>query len=187
MSKDYFQVIDSINDCYKKMLEIGKCKEVFRPENGGLPDILTAKTKDMFSKAKKNIVLRYNCYVISGAPRLTVTIDIEIVPDPRKYANSNKRMPTKGDILVMEQILKHEFTTNNLNIVKCNVCLECHMQSNISPDKEIYTCKKCHKRKDNDYYLRNNLHPVWFQVNEDGSYKLDEAGKKIPHFEIYKS
>ena len=41
MSKDYFQVIDSINDCYKKMLEIGKCKEVFRPENGGLPDILT--------------------------------------------------------------------------------------------------------------------------------------------------
>ena len=34
-------VINSINDCYKKMLEIGKCKEVFRPENGGLPDILT--------------------------------------------------------------------------------------------------------------------------------------------------
>jgi hypothetical protein len=58
------------------------------------------------------------------------------------------------------------------------------MQSNISPDKEIYTCKKCCKRKDNDYYLRNNLHPVWFQVNEDGSYKLDEAGKKILHFEI---
>ena len=83
MSKDYFQVIDSINDCYKKMLEIGKCKEVFRPGNGGLPDILTAKTKDMFSKAKKNIVLQYNRYVVSGATRLTVTIDIEIVPDPR--------------------------------------------------------------------------------------------------------
>jgi hypothetical protein len=133
----------------------------------------------MFSKAKKNIVLRYNCYVISGAPRLTVTIDIEIVPDQRKYANSNKRMPTKRDILVMEQILKHEFTTNNLNIVKCNVCLECCMQSNISPDKEIYTCKKYRKRKDNDYYLRNNLHPVWFQVNKDGSYKLDEAAERL--------
>ena len=186
MSKDYFRVIDSINDCYKKMLKIGKCKEVFRPENGGLPDILTAKSKDMFSKARKNIVLRYNRYVLSGAPRLTVTIDTDIVPDPRKYANSNKRMPTKRDILVMEEILEHKFITNNLNIVKCNVCLECHMQSTIiSPsDKDIYTCKKCHKGKDNDYYLRNNLHPVWFEVNEDGSYKLDEAGKKIPHFEI---
>ena len=50
--------------------------------------------------------------------------------------------------------------------------------------KDIYTCKKCLKRKENDYYLRNNLHPVWFEVNKDGSYKLDEAGKKIPHFEI---
>ena len=134
-----------------------------------------------------------------------------------------RECPPKRDILVMEEILEHKFITNNLNIVKCNVCLECHMQSTIispsdkdiytckkclkrkdlnivkcnvclechmqstiiSPsDKDIYTCKKCLKRKDNDYYLRNNLHPVWFEVNEDGSYKLDEAGKKIPHFEI---
>lgn len=185
MSKDYFKVIESINDCYKKMLEIGKCKEVFRPDNGRLPDILTAKTKDMFSKAKKNIVLRYNRYVQSGAPRLTISIDTYIVPDPRKYANSTERMPTERDILVMEEILEHEFITNNLNIVKCIVCLECHMQSTIiSPGMEAYTCKKCLKRKDNDYYLKNNLHPVWFEVNEDGSYKLDEAGKKIPHFEV---
>ncbi len=31
--------------------------------------------------------------------------------------------------------------------------------------------------------MNNNLHPVWFEVSEDGSQKLDEAGKKIPHFE----
>jgi hypothetical protein len=43
MSKDYFQVIDAINDCYKKMLEIGKCNMLFRPDHGSLPDILTAK------------------------------------------------------------------------------------------------------------------------------------------------
>ena len=29
MSTEYIRVIDSINDCYKKMLEIGKCVEVF--------------------------------------------------------------------------------------------------------------------------------------------------------------
>jgi hypothetical protein len=93
-------------------------------------------------------------------------------------------MPSQREILVKEQILEHEFLTNNLNIVKCNVCLECHIQNNVLPDRESYTCKKCCKRKDNDYYLNNNLHPVWFKVNKDGSHKLDEAGKKNPHFEI---
>jgi len=102
----------------------------------------------------------------------------------RKYANSNKQMPSQREILVKEQILEHEFLTNNLNIVKCNVCLECHIQNNILPVQESYTCKKCCKKKDNDYYLNNNLHLVWFKVNEDGSHKLDEVGKKIPHFEI---
>ncbi len=29
MSKEYFGVIDAINECYRKILEIGKCKEVF--------------------------------------------------------------------------------------------------------------------------------------------------------------
>ncbi len=56
MSKDYFQVINSINDCYKKMLEIGKCNEVFRLDHGGLPDVLTAKSRIDFFKAKKNIL-----------------------------------------------------------------------------------------------------------------------------------
>ncbi len=30
MSKEYFGVIDAINECYRKMLEIGKCKEGFQ-------------------------------------------------------------------------------------------------------------------------------------------------------------
>ena len=187
MSKDYFQVIDSINDCNKKMLEFGICNKVFRPDHGGLSDILTAKSRNDFFMAKKNILLRYNRYVKTGAPRLTISIDVEIVLDPRKYANSNKPMPSQRDILVKEQILEHKFITNNLNIVKCNVCLECHIQNNVLPDQESYTCKKCCKRKDNDYNLNNNLHPVWFEVNEDGSHKLDEAGKKFHTLRYHKS
>ncbi len=87
-------------------------------------------------------------------------------------------MPSQREILVKEQILAHKFRTNNLNIVKCNVCRECQIQNNVLPDQESYTCKKCCKRKDDDYNLNNNLHPVRFKVNEDGSHKLDEAGKK---------
>ena len=53
MSTEYIRVIDAINDCYKKMLEIGKCAEVFRPVGGRRPDILTAKSKVEFQKTKK--------------------------------------------------------------------------------------------------------------------------------------
>ncbi len=60
MSKDYFKVIDAFNDCYKKMLEIVKCREVFRPPGGQQPDLLMAKSRVEFSKAKKIILLRYN-------------------------------------------------------------------------------------------------------------------------------
>ncbi len=92
--------------------------------------------------------------------------------------------PKRSISTVKEQILEHEFLTNNLNIAKCNVCLECHVQNNVLPDRESYTCKKCCKRKDNDYYLNNNLHPVWFEINEDGIHKLDEAGEKNQHLKI---
>jgi len=180
MSTDYFRVIDAINDCYKKMLEIGKCADVFRPIGGRRPDILTAKSKKEFMREKENISRRYNRYVTTGAPRLSISIDVEIVPGPRKYANSKQPMPTEWEILVKEQILEHEFTTNNLNIVKCNVCLECHIQKNVLPDQDSYICKKCHTRKDPDYFMKNNLHPVWFEDNEVGRTNWTRQGKKIP-------
>jgi hypothetical protein len=60
MSKDFFQVIDAINDYYKKMLEIGKCNKVFRPEHGGFPDILTAKSWIGFLWQRKT----YSCNTI---------------------------------------------------------------------------------------------------------------------------
>jgi hypothetical protein len=91
-------------------------------------------------------------------------------------------MPTEREILVKEQILEQEFITNNLDIVKCNVCLECHIEKNVLPHQESYTCNKCHKRKDPDYLMNNNLHPVWFEANKDGSTKMDSSGGEKPIF-----
>ncbi len=53
--EEYFSVVDVINNCYKKMLEIGKCREVFRPENNQVPELISATSRDEFLKAKKNI------------------------------------------------------------------------------------------------------------------------------------
>ena len=131
MSKDYFGVIDAINECYRKMLEIGKCKEVFQHVDGNQCELLRAKLKQEFLNAKKNILLHYSRYVNSGAPKSTLSIDVELAPDPRKYTNSGQEMPTEKEIIVKEQLLKHKFVTNNLNIQKCTFCLECPIRKDL--------------------------------------------------------
>jgi hypothetical protein len=53
MLKEYFGVIDAINECYRKMLEIGKSKEVFQRVDGNQCEILRAKSKKEFLNAQK--------------------------------------------------------------------------------------------------------------------------------------
>ncbi len=72
MPKEYFGVIDAINECYKKMLEIGKCKEVFQDVDGNQCELLRAKSKQEFLNTKKHILLRYSRYVNTGAPKLII-------------------------------------------------------------------------------------------------------------------
>jgi hypothetical protein len=142
-SKEYFGVMDAINECYRKMLEIGKCKEVFQRVDGNQCEILRAKSKKELLNAKKNILLRYSCYVNSGAPKLTISINVELAMDPRRYTNSGQEMPTESKNIVKEQLLEHEFVMNNLNIQKCNTCLECHMEKDVMMKQDSLTCKKC--------------------------------------------
>jgi hypothetical protein len=56
MSKEYFAVIKAINECYRKMLEIGKCKEVFQRVNESQCELLRAKWKQNFLMPKKHTV-----------------------------------------------------------------------------------------------------------------------------------
>jgi hypothetical protein len=92
------------------MLEIGKCKEVFQRVDGNQCELLRAKLKQEFFNAKKNILLRYSRYVKSGAPKLTISINVELAPDPRKYTNSGQEMPTEKEIIVKEQLLEQKLT-----------------------------------------------------------------------------
>jgi hypothetical protein len=61
MSKEYFGVIDAINECYRKMLKIGKCNEVFQRVNGNQCELLRAKSKQEFLNAKKT----YCCVTVA--------------------------------------------------------------------------------------------------------------------------
>jgi hypothetical protein len=33
------------------------------------------------------------------------------------------------------------------------------------------------------YFLRNNLHPVWYEVSDSGEFIRDKDGNRVPHFE----
>ncbi len=112
---------------------------------------------------------------------LKISCIAKFIPSPKNYPENTFR-PTNRMIVVNDQILEHEFNTNNLNIVKCETCMECRILVNVKEDQSIYTCKKCRNRKDPMYFLRNNLHPVWYEMDIDGKYAKDLDGKRIPHF-----
>ncbi len=61
MTKQTFGVIDAINECYREMLEIGKCKEGFQCVDGNQCELLRAKLKQGFLNAKKT----YCCVTVA--------------------------------------------------------------------------------------------------------------------------
>ncbi len=109
MSKE-FGVIDAINECYRKMLEIEKCKEVFQRVDGNQCELLRAKLKQEFLNAKKNILLRYSRYVNSGAPKLTISIDVELAPDPR----NTQRIQDKKCLQRRKLLSRNNYSSTNL-------------------------------------------------------------------------
>jgi hypothetical protein len=119
----------------------------------------------------------------SGAPKLTISIDVELARDPRKYTNSGQERPTERKIIVREQLLEYEFVTNNLNIQKSNICLEFHIEKDVIINQDSYTCKKCKDRNAPNHFTKNNMHPLWYEIEEDGSFRTDSNGKKIPQFD----
>jgi hypothetical protein len=55
-------------------------------------------------------------------------------------------MPSEREIIVKEQLLEHEYVTNNLKIQKCNICLECHMEKDVIMKQDSYSCNKCKEK-----------------------------------------
>jgi len=180
-SSEYTKAIEVINDCYRKMLMIGKCREVFRDK---VSDLLTAKTFKDFTLAKDNIERRHVRYLKSGGIKLHIRIPTDFVPHPKKYTQIAS-LPTKRSVIVKEEILHHEFQMKNLTVLKCKMCLELHMMDGqAQQSRRPYSCQKCQKRKDPMYYLKNNLHPIWYEVSDVGAFVRDKDGNKVPRFDI---
>ena len=185
-SSDYWKALDFINASYRKMLEIGKAKTVFRSERKDVTNMLNAKTREEFFQAKTNIQSTYVRHIEANKARLkNFRVNTELVLDPRKYSrNSNLSPPTNREIIVKEQILTFEQYMLSLNIFKCSICRECNIDEKPPSDDPNYICKECRARKDPEYFLQNNLHPVWYLIDDNGDYVLDTNGDKVPQYHI---
>jgi len=45
------------------------------------------------------------------------------------------------------------------------------------------TCEPC-KTKEDDYFLKNNLHPIWYERDENGNLKHDNGGNRIIRYDV---
>ena len=182
-SNEYLKAIDQINDTYRKMIMIGESKKVFHDK---VCPMISAKSQDEFKKARRTLDVKYWQY--TRTPKTTlpkISDDVAFVPHPQKYCGSpSKRRPTLREIIARERILEFEHYTENLNMFRCSTCRECNIESKPVTDSMMYECKSCQKRGDPEYYIKNNLHPVWYLVDDDGNYVLDENGEKEIQYHI---
>jgi len=91
--------------------------------------------------------------------------------------------------IFMEKTIEFEDDMSSLKIQFCPSCRENHLM-NLKKEKAkravAYECEKC-KPLDDDYYLENNLNPVWFEripgAKDHTEFKLDSNGKKIVRYD----
>ncbi len=49
--------------------------------------------------------------------------------------------------------------------------------------QDSYTCKKCKDRNDLNHFIRNNMSPIWYEIEDDRSFRMDSFEKRIPRFD----
>ena len=184
-TNEYYKAVDLINGCYLKMLQIGKTFDAFRKVKKNIVNMLKATTKKEFLSGKHAVYGRFDHHVKGGKAILNITLDVEIVPDPRKCNTRRKgKGLTNREIMTKEQILTFEHNMESLNVIKCSVCMECIILEMPPTTNSEFTCRPCKARRDPTFYLDNNLHPVWYLLDDDGNYLLGDDGKKVPQYHI---
>ena len=147
--------------------------------------MMTVKTKNEFINAKKKINEKYWNYIKTGKAVLKLRQHVHFIPDPRKYNGTpGQKVPTVREILAKEKILQFEHEMESLNMFMCTGCKECHIESKPATSDLTYVCKACNKRKDPDFYINNNLHLVWYLVDGENNYVLDENGIKVVQYHV---
>ena len=75
---------------------------------------------------------------------------------------------------------------SHINTQNCPCCREIKL---IDVDKAViqngkkYTCLHCKNKKSENYYLENNLHPLWYECDSSGKERIVN-GKKFVGYDF---
>lgn len=114
-----------------------------------------------------------------------------VQPSPGTPAPNCCLDPYESEIgqIFMEKTIEFEDDMSSLRIQFCPSCRENHLIDLPKPKAKrlvAYECEKC-KSLDDNYYLKNNLNPVWFEripgAKDHTEFKLDSNGKKIVRYD----
>ena len=144
-----------------------------------------------FKKTVKSLRELVNYRIKTNAISLTIKTDIVFMDNPC-YNEHGQSRETKRSRQTVEEIYKFEYRMRTLQLQTCSVCRENKLEFS-SKDKRHdmhesgkVVCETCRTKKheESDYFLKNNLHPVWHERDSDGCIKTDEDGKPVVRHDI---
>ena len=171
---DYTKIRDVINDLYKQSLSYGIVDKFYEFKLYDAPNY--REYKERLKALKNRVDYRRN----NGHKKLNITTNILFMDNPA-FGERGRSRETYRARQTIEEILKFEHKMKTLDLQTCSVCRENTLEFT-ERDKDV--CARCKEAKreestidaESNYYLDNNLHPIW--------YERDEYGEQIVRYDV---
>ena len=112
--------------------------------------------------------------------KLNITTNVTFMDNPC-FGERGRSNETNRARQTIEEMLKFEHKMRTLDLQTCSVCLENKLEF-----KEKKVCETCSKKNHSksDYFLQNNLHPVWYERDSEGCIKMGDDGKPVVRYDV---
>ena len=184
----YDRAKQKINELYVKSLQFGVVEKFYEKK------IHLQRSKTRFDEHEKTFRRFLANREKSGAIRLDVTesMDIQFMDNPNHGVIGRSR-ETRRSRRTKEELIKFEYKMRTLQVTTCCVCRENKLIFPKGVAKDMPTlnsvgdhiCDICKKNKcqENNKYLKENLHPIWYERDDEGNLKYED-GEKVTRYDI---
>ena len=181
---EYNKAATTLNTCYRKLCEIGERHLL----SEGEIDMMTVTTEAKFMEKAREINLKYKRSVKPSVKKIRLP-SVAGVPD--KVPMWDEDVPSEREVKQNETTLDFEHKMCGYGIRTCTLCREnkdVFVKSENDYEKP-FKCPSgsfCYKRnyETPNYYLAKNMQPIWYEREDDGSFKLDHDGGKVIRYDI---
>lgn len=162
--------------------------------------LFDAPTKNEFDRLEKLLRNRIKYRCDNNFIKLDIRNDV-VFMDNSRYGKRGDLNETNRERKAYEEMLMFEYQMRTLQMKTCIVCRENSLQFK---DKEelirdgasvlecgdneySFVCDKCKRNKlgvDDMYHLESNLHPIWYERDQNGDFRFDNEGNKVARYDI---